>query len=355
MYCEICQTNFASRIFGVCGKCASKKFTIPQLITLHLELRKQQSNLEYSYLEGISCGLCLLNCKISENKFGLCGLRKNINGELEIIGGSTEKGVLSYYYDPLPTNCVANWVCGGSKDVGFYNLAIFYESCNFNCLFCQNWHYRNGYKKILKKKFITSNELANAVTDRTRCVCFFGGDPATQIANSIHSAKLMMKKDNIHICWETNGSINREVLEIITDIALESGGIIKFDLKTVDKFLSYLISGVNNEKILESIVYITKKYSRINPSLFVFSTPVIPGYIEVEEVSKIANFISSIDPEMPYSLLGFYPQFYFSDLPLTTSQLAERCFAAAKDVGLKNVNIGNKHILIDEKFIGSIM
>jgi pyruvate formate lyase activating enzyme len=55
--------------------------------------------------------------------------------------------------------------------------------------------------------------------------------------------------------------------------------------------------------------------------------------------------LEKIVPDIPYSLLAFHPQFYMSDLPMTSRDLADRCCQAARDAGLKNVRIGNVHLL----------
>jgi pyruvate formate lyase activating enzyme len=52
---------------------------------------------------------------------GYCGLRKNERGRL--AGVSAEKGKLSWYHDPLPTNCVGDWVCPGCTGAGYPTYA----------------------------------------------------------------------------------------------------------------------------------------------------------------------------------------------------------------------------------------
>ena len=71
----------------------------------------------------------------------------------------------------------------------------------------------------------------------------------------------------------------------------------------------------------------------------------MPGYIDVEEVASIARFIANLDPDIPYSLLAFHPQFYMSDLPLTSNHQAQQCLQAARAAGLSKVRIGNLHLL----------
>jgi pyruvate formate lyase activating enzyme len=74
----------------------------------------------------------------------------------------------------------------------------------------------------------------------------------------------------------------------------------------------------------------------------------VPGYIDKEEVSQIAHFIFSLNPDIPYSLLAFSPQFMMQDLPTTSRRHAEECLKAAEEQGLKRVRIGNIHLLGDK-------
>jgi pyruvate formate lyase activating enzyme len=85
--------------------------------------------------------------------------------------------------------------------------------------------------------------------------------------------------------------------------------------------------------------------STTRTSLLIASTLLVPGYVNEPEVRKIARFISSLNPDIPYSLLAFYPQFYLNDLPTTSKSHVLRCKASAENAGLKNVRIGNLHLL----------
>jgi pyruvate formate lyase activating enzyme len=79
--------------------------------------------------------------------------------------------------------------------------------------------------------------------------------------------------------------------------------------------------------------------------LLIASTLLIPGYIDEKEINELSKFIANLNPEIPYRLLAFYPHFYMRDLPLTSKNLAYRCYEIAKKNGLKRVSIGNIHLL----------
>jgi pyruvate formate lyase activating enzyme len=86
----------------------------------------------------------------------------------------------------------------------------------------------------------------------------------------------------------------------------------------------------------------------IPPPFLIASTLVVPGYVDKGEVSNIAKPISSLNPDIPYSLLAFAPQFMMQDLPTTSKHHVPECLAEAKAQGLKRVKIGNVHLLRED-------
>lgn len=128
--------------------------------------------------------------------------------------------------------------------------------------------------------------------------------------------------------------------------SLETGGCIKFDLKAFDEELHLALTGVSNQRTKENFARAAKRFGeRPEPPLVVASTLLVPGYVDAEQVGKIARFIAQFDPRIPYALLAFAPQFFMSDMPYTSARHAREAEAAAKDAGLVNVRIGNRHLL----------
>jgi pyruvate formate lyase activating enzyme len=266
---------------------------------------------------------------------------------------------VQWYHDPLPTNCVADWVCPASTaaghpeytdtkgpEQGYYNLAVFYKACSFDCLFCQNWHFR---ERTGAEWLRSASQLAAAVTDTTRCICFFGGDPACQVENALAAAS-QARQDNkgqiLRICWETNGSMSRSFLKKMFEISLESGGCVKFDLKAWDGSLHRALCGASNSRTFRNFEYASSMISRRpDPPPVIASTLLVPGYIEADQVGQIAGFIAKLDPTIPYALLAFHPAFEMNDLPSTSGRQARECLSAAKNAGLERVRIGNVHLL----------
>lgn len=355
------ESNIISRTLGVCLECIRQEF---EKVSGHIRDVHQTTRRDFNLpkeppkeTDGISCELCVNECRIPEEGKGYCNLRQNVKGTL--VGPSESKANLTYYHDRIPTNCVAGWVCPAEgvsgypefsyrrgPEIGYKNLAVFYTGCSFNCLFCQNWRFREELKKTPP---VSSNVLLDAIDSRTSCICYFGGDPTPQLLQSIKFSRkaLKLKKGKIlRICWETNGSMHPKLLEEILEIALVSGGCVKFDLKAYDERLNLALCGVTNKRTLENF-RLASKYikKRRSPPMLIASTLLVPGYVDKKEVYNIAGFISGLDRSIPYSLLGFGPNFYMPDLPYTSKRHAKDCLDAANGAGLINVNIGNIHLL----------
>jgi pyruvate formate lyase activating enzyme len=296
-------------------------------------------------------------CRLKEGERGFCGVRQLEDGQ---VRSAVPGAVVSWYHDPLPTNCVADFVCPGGTgcgypryskrpgpEHGYKNLAVFYGACNFSCLFCQNWSFRSMTRDL--QPVMTPEELAARVDGRTTCICYFGGDPTPQIEHAIRTSEIAMEgRELLRICFETNGSVSRRYLREMARLSYESGGCIKFDLKAWDERVNYALCYTSNRLTLRNfqwlVTYHEDRGSRDIPFL-VASTLLVPGYVGEEEVRRIAAFIADLDPDIPYSLLAFSPQFMMRDMPLVPRQEAQRCLKAALDEGLRRVRIGNAHLL----------
>ncbi len=345
MRCTLCEKEFdyISYILPFCKSCLIKNFDIlkEKIRDIHIFSRKKFELSFPDSKEGIKCNLCARECLIKEGEKGFCGLRINKNNKLYNLS-KKEYGFFQFYYDPLPTNCVADWVCSGHAAYGKYNLALFYETCSLNCLFCQNYHFR--YRRPWRDKPSNVIEVIKALNPLVYCICFFGGDPTTQAVNSLYIAEEAIKR-NITVCYESNGMWNKGILKRVLDIVKESGGILKFDIKAFSPPVYYALTGYEGKKVFENFEFAFNYLGKSSSKHLCVSTLMVPGYIDEYEISKITEFIANLNPEIPYALLAFAPHFEMNDLRTTYRKEAEKFYEIAKDKGLKNVRIGNVFLL----------
>lgn len=353
-HCGVTSRRIAA-VLSFCARCIRARGAriLPELQEIHVDTRRR-FGLPASPPQdeqGLECGLCQNGCRVPQGQSGYCAVRRNKNGRL--TGGTPQEAAVSWSYDPLPTNCVADWVCteGSSakpriRPQNQVNLAVFYEACTFNCLFCQNWQYR---KRSPHRTMRTADELARSVTPETACICHFGGDPTCQLPYALAASRLALKQHRhraLRICWETNGSMAPRLLHEMMDLSLESGGCVKFDLKAQDKFLHQALCGADNARTLENFAAAaTRIRERPEPPPLVASTLLVPGYIDEQEVGKIAFFIAQLDPHTPYALLGFHGDFLMAEMPATSWREAQNCLTAAREAGLTRTRLGNLPIL----------
>ncbi|MBW2120679.1 MAG: radical SAM protein, partial [Deltaproteobacteria bacterium] len=157
--CRYCgkSARTISDVIGFCSGCIRDHFpeVWPEIKTVHDSSRRTFGLPQDPprRTDGLTCPLCMHGCRIPEGETGFCGLRRVKDGRIR--GGRPREGSLSYYLDPLPTNCVASFVCPAGTGRGYpvfavakgpeygrRNLAVFYHACSFNCLYFQNYHFK---------------------------------------------------------------------------------------------------------------------------------------------------------------------------------------------------------------------
>ena len=352
MYCPYHENErrIVSHSIGVCSECIRGNSNSTEIAKqTHERLRLRDKLVPTIPSEGeIVCGECGNHCRMSEGEVGYCNIRTVESGK--IINRYSEKSVVSWYFDSLPTNCVADWVCPvitnkelGSVKQRLKNLAVFYGSCNSDCLFCQNTSYRTMMVK--GAPLMTAQELADIADDNTACVCYFGGDPACNPEHSVKTSKLLNESRHVTVCYETNGNISKKWLNVIAEVIESTGGTFKFDLKAHTPQIYEALTGVSNTIVLRNFKELATSRRNREGEFLVASILLVPGYIDITEVKKLCAFITENDPTIPTALLGFSPHHAMNDLPRTSMAHAQAALDTAKEEGLENVRIGNLGLL----------
>jgi len=347
--------RLASEVLGHCGSCLSEREElVSNALAKHEQLRKTARLVGIVARDGkVVCGECGNHCRLDEGETGFCGLRHASGGSIaETFPG---RAIVSWYFDPIPTNCTAGWVCVVSQErrlnrpnERWNNLAVFYGSCNSDCFYCQNPSHKE--MTVARRPLMTPEELAGAVDSKTACVCYFGGDPGCNAEHSLSTSALIREKLDIPVCYETNGNISHKNLDRIAEVVLRSHGTLKFDLKAFNPNLYRALTGVSNKTVLRNFRHLAKIGRMRNHQFLVASILLVPGYVGVSETERLCRFIAECDVTIPTVLLGFYPHNHMRDLPRTSRSHAYECRKAAEAAGLTNVRIGNIGLLSQEEY-----
>lgn len=358
----------------MCRRCILEKdweIIEPYILSIHSQVRKlvdlppkppKAEDLDVK----LKCNFCINECLLSNGDISYCGLRNaSKNKDATLPYPSSSKGYIHGYIDPNPTNCCNAWFCPAGTTSGYphysnyegpeygtYSYAAFLYGCSFDCLFCQN----SSHKYISERNLHTVESLADQIVKNKKitCLCYFGGTPEPQLPFTINLANKILeqiKKENserkFRICWEWNGSGRLDLAEKCMQIALTSGGNIKFDLKAFNEKMNLSLCGISNKRTLENFRYLADNYfgkrGETMPEISA-CTLMVPGYINYKEVELIAKFVSEINRSIPYSLLIFHAAYQMQDLPITPKDQVLKCLKVAQKY-LDNVNLGNKFLL----------
>ncbi|GAB4307177.1 MAG: radical SAM protein [Promethearchaeota archaeon] len=319
-----------------------------------------------------NCRLCANGCRIPPGGRGACGARWNDGRRVTPVAGPS-RALLTWYLDSNPTNCCLAYCCPattGSDDPQFsitnrgpergtFNLAVFLWGCNFDCLFCQNPGHREAWRVDpsgcggtgIPSPSVGVPDLLAVLRSHPEvtCVCFFGGSPEPHLSFTIRLARAAREAFPgrvLRFCWEWNGAGHPALVDRCAELARETGGIVKFDLKAFHPNVHRALCGVGNERTLENFARVAKTYPRAAQRHPVVgaTTPLVSHHVDEAEVEALAEFVAACDPYAPYSLLVFHPDDRTRDLPVTPLEQARAAVKAARK-HLPHARLGNAALL----------
>ncbi|MEM1964581.1 MAG: radical SAM protein [Candidatus Caldarchaeum sp.] len=363
--CKVCGSiEIVSKTIGVCLGCLRER---PDEAVAVAEMGHAYSRKLFNLpvkppktAGGIPCKLCAAECVMADGEMGYCGIRGNRKGRMFSLT-PPDSGLLHYYLDPHITNCCNAYFCPAATgcgypryayrrgaETGYYNLALFFYGCSLNCLFCQNW----SHKRLAEAPTVDAQELVNVTLSNQliSCWCWFGGSAEPQLPFAIKASRLIAESKPsdriVRICYEWNGDGDPALVKRAVETVVETGGNVKFDLKAFNPAVHKALTGMDNGRILQNFEMVYRLFydSRSDCPVLAATTLLVPGYVDAEEVERIAEFIAGLDDRIPYSLLVFHPDFMLNDMPITPFKQVAECHRAALK-HLQKVHLGNLHLL----------
>ncbi|MDP4182866.1 MAG: radical SAM protein, partial [Bacillota bacterium] len=147
----------------------------------------------------------------------------------------------------------------------------------------------------------------------------------------VYDTCVLAKEENLMNVLVTNGFISHQpLLDIIPYI-----DAMNIDVKAfTSKFYNQICSG-NMDNVKET-VEIAAKNCHVE-----ITTLIIPGLNDsIEEIEKLASWLSSISPDIPLHLSRFFPNYKMSDIPPTPVETLQRAKQKASEY-LKYIFLGN--------------
>lgn len=275
----------------------------------------------------VSCVLCHHNCQIAPGKSGICGVRQNRGGKLftRVYGD-----IIAAHVDPIEKKPLYHFLPGTPS----FSVATI--GCNFRCPFCQNWQISQASKG---KDFVNHGQefspqdvVHSAKKHRCQSISYTYTEPTIFFEYAYDSAKLA-KKEGLANVFVTNGYMRPEALEKIRPY-LDACNV---DLKAFTEDFYKDMCGAHLQPVLDTIRLMKKLDIWVE-----ITTLIIPGRNDSEEeLTRIARFIGDVDPNIPWHISRFHPDYKYTESSATPVESLRLAYTAAKKEGLRFVYIGN--------------
>jgi len=166
-------------------------------------------------------------------------------------------------------------------------------------------------------------------------IAFTGGDLSCCVDFYCQAAKEIQKNcENMLVLLETNGyGLTPQNLDRLKDSGVDSFWL---DIKAYDKKIYQKLCGTTNEWILQAPSEIVKRGFTLEVlTLFILE------WVEDDQIEKIAKLILKLDPDIPLTILSFFPAYKMEKTkPPSFSDMA-RIYHKVKEMGLNKVKLGN--------------
>jgi pyruvate formate lyase activating enzyme len=280
-------------------------------------------------LEGdkVRCALCAHRCLIAPSKAGICAVRENRAGKLvTLVYGE----VIAAHIDPIEKKPLYHFHPGSSA------LSIATPGCNFRCSFCQNWEISQAPRRegggLRGRSFPPEEIVREALDQGCRSISYTYTEPTIFFEYAYDTAKLA-KAAGLANTFVTNGYMTGEALGTIQPY-LDAANV---DLKAFREETYKKVCGARLEPVLDSIRLMKKLGIWVE-----ITTLVVPGLNDgKEELTAIARFIASVDPEIPWHISRFHPDFEYTEAAPTPVKTLRAAYEIGKAEGLHFLYIGN--------------
>lgn len=274
----------------------------------------------------IQCFACGHRCKIQPGKDGVCRVRFNDAGRLLVPYGYV--GVLAC--DPIEKKPFFH-VLPGSDALTFGMLG-----CDYHCGYCQNWvtsQMLRDPQAMAPPRLTTPRQLVElAVQNRAPVIASSYNEPLITSEWAVDVFK-EARGHGLRCAYISNGNATPQVLDFLRPHV----DAYKVDLKTFNH-KNYRALGGAMEHVTETIKMLKERGFWVE-----IVTLVVPGFSDdPDDLKRMADFLASVDPLMPWHMTAFHPDYKMTDgYRNTTAEDLMKIVDYGRQAGLKYLYPGN--------------
>ena len=268
----------------------------------------------------VNCGLCPHNCSIREGKTGICQVRRNRGG---VLYSENYGRVTSMAMDPIEKKPLYHFYPGTEI------FSIGTMGCNLKCPYCQNWTISQDPAAM--SRYRSPDEVVKmALSAGSKGVAYTYSEPVVWY-EFVADTALLAREHGLKNVLVTNGCINRGPLEGMVGLI----DAMNIDLKCYDADKYRKVHRGELETIKETI-----QISHDSGCHVEVTTLVVPGINDsLDEMIRLAEFIASVDKQIPWHLSRYHPAYKYDREPTSIAYLNE-IWEAGSDI-LDYVFTGN--------------
>jgi pyruvate formate lyase activating enzyme len=274
----------------------------------------------------VHCHLCGHECRIKPDALGLCRVRRNVDGELKTLN---YESIIAANIDPIEKKPLFH-VLPGSE-----SLSVAAVGCNFQCDFCQNWQISQSPRDggALDGQPAPPEDLvAAAVNHNCRSISYTYTEPTIFFELAYDTARLAGEK-GLGNCFVSNGYMTPQAVETIAPYLTA----INVDLKAFREETYQQVMRASLQPVLDCL-----RALRAAGVWVEVTTLVVPGMNDSdEELTQIAEFIASLEGDVPWHVSRFRASYQRTDGQTTPLATLERATEIGLSAGLRFIYCGN--------------
>lgn len=257
----------------------------------------------------IACSLCPHACSLAPGAAGLCRVRRNDAGRLSLpFYGAVSSAAL----DPIEKKPLYHFLPGSSV----YSAG--YLGCNLKCPFCQNCSISQSTDAPCER--VSPEALVESAL-RSGCpsVAHTYSEPMVH-AEFVIEAMRLARNGGLRNVLVTNGCAREEAAREV----LSRCDAVNVDLKCWDPVRYRRVLGGDLDAVMAFIALAVGMGVHVEAT-----TLVVPGLNDEDgQIAGIAEFLSSLSPDLPLHLSAYRPMYRYRE-PATRPETVARLAAVA--------------------------
>jgi pyruvate formate lyase activating enzyme len=274
----------------------------------------------------VKCTACARNCQLSEGQIGLCGIRQNLQGKLQLLSYGK---LFTGHIDPIEKKPVSHYRPGTKI------FSVSTSGCNWICRYCQN--YDISQRRKVEGMDINPEDVPRlAQYQDCQGIAYTYNEP-TIFIEFAKDIGIEAHKRGLFNIFVSNGFGTPETVKMMSQF---------LDCITVDfkgnaekAFVRKYIGIPSPEPIFSSLLEIKKK-TKIHIEITDLVVPAVGD--NLEEARRLSRWVyDNMGPMTPLHFLRFHPDYKMMEFPSTPISTLEAHHKIAKEEGLEYVYIGN--------------